>query len=194
VTPQDLEANIDSIRQAGMVLAQLEIPLETVDCLADICARENVPLMLDPAPAMELPYSIFRKIAWFTPNESEAAFYAGEREGQSHPEAIAASMLAKGVTGVLLKMGAQGVYVATQKNAGAHVSGYGVHAVDTTAAGDAFNGGFSMALLQGKTPVASAEFGAAVAAISVTRRGAQSSMPNMAEVEEFMAAGVARTA
>jgi ribokinase len=189
VTPQDLDANIAILRSAGMVLAQLEIPLETVEYLARICARENVPLILDPAPAAELPPGIFKDIAWFTPNQTEAAFYLGDKHSELNPQPpaeIANILLSNGCRGVVLKMGAHGTYLGSQGGIGNLVSAFSVDAIDTTAAGDAFNAGFATALMLGKSPLDSATFAAAVAAISVTRRGAQPSMPSMAEVEEFI--------
>ncbi len=189
VTPQDLEANIEIVRHAGMVLAQLEIPLETVQYLASLCAREGVPLILDPAPALDLPPGIFKQVAWFTPNETEAAFFAGEqRDNDNHRTTaeMARTILAKGSQGVALKMGARGVYLATQDGLGGAVPAFPVKAIDTTAAGDAFNGGFATALMLGKSPLESAQFAAAVAAVSVTRTGAQPSMPTMEEVEAFL--------
>ena len=189
ITPQDLDANIAILRSAGMVLAQLEIPLETIEYLARICAREHVPLILDPAPARHLPPSIFEEIAWFTPNQTEADFYIGENHSEAHPQApaqTAKQFLFNGCRGVALKMGQRGTYLATQDGIGNLVPSFSVDAIDTTAAGDAFNAGFATALMLGKSPLDSAVFAAAVAAISVTRKGAQPSMPTMAEVEEFM--------
>jgi ribokinase len=188
VTPEDIDTNISILRSAGMVLAQLEIPLETVEYLVRVCARENVPLILDPAPAMDLRPDIFKDIAWFTPNQTEAAFYVGDRHPESNPQAPAETariLLSNGCRGVVLKMGAQGTYLASQAGVGSLVPAFSVNAIDTTAAGDAFNAGFATALMLGKSPLDSAVFAAAVAAISVTRRGAQPSMPSMAEVEEF---------
>jgi ribokinase len=189
VTPEDIDANISILRTAGLVLAQLEIPLETVEYLAQVCAREGVPLILDPAPAMELPSGIFKDIAWFTPNQTEAAFYLGHnRNGSSpHPPAeMAMTLQSMGCSGVVLKMGADGTYLGPQGGSGSLVPAFSVEAIDTTAAGDAFNAGFATGLMLGKSPLDSAVFAAAVAAISVTRTGAQPSMPNMAEVEEFI--------
>lgn len=189
VTPEDLDANISILRSAGMVLAQLEIPLETIEYLTRICAREDVPLILDPAPAMDLPSGIFKDIAWFTPNQTEAAFYFGTKHAASTPPTpaeTAQTLLANGCRGVVLKMGAHGTYLASQDGIGSLVPAFSVQAIDTTAAGDAFNAGFATALMLGKSPLDSAAFAAAVAAISVTRTGAQPSMPSMAEVEEFM--------
>jgi ribokinase len=189
VTPEDLDANISLLRGAGMVLAQLEIPVETVAYLAQICARENVPLILDPAPASELPTGIFKNIAWFTPNQTEAAFYLGNKHAESARPTSAETaqmFLSNGCRGVVLKMGAHGTYLASQDGIASLVPAFSVNAIDTTAAGDAFNAGFATGLMLGKSPLDSAAFAAAVAAISVTRTGAQPSMPSMAEVEKFM--------
>jgi len=189
VTPEDIDSNLSILRSAGMVLAQLEIPLETVEYLARVCARENLPLILDPAPAMDLPSGIFKDIAWFTPNQTEAAFYLGNKQPESNPQApaeMAKIFLFNGWRGVVLKMGAQGTYLASQAGIGSLVPAFSVDAIDTTAAGDAFNAGFGTALMLGKSPLDSAVFAAAVAAISVTRKGAQSSMPTMVEVKDFL--------
>jgi ribokinase len=189
VTPEDIDANLSILRSAGMVLAQLEIPLETVEYLARVCARENVPLILDPAPAMDLPSGIFNGIAWFTPNQTEAAYYLGNKPPESIPQSPAETakiLLTNGCRGVVLKMGAQGTYLASQAGSGSLVPAFSVDAIDTTAAGDAFNAGFATALMLGESPLDSAVFAAAVAAISVTRKGAQPSMPTMVEVRDFM--------
>ncbi|GAC1416581.1 MAG: ribokinase [Acidobacteriaceae bacterium] len=189
ITPQDIDKNISILRGAGMVLAQLEIPLETVEYLARICARENVPLILDPAPAMDLPAGIFKDIAWFTPNQTEAAFYLANNHSESNPQTPAETariLLSNGCQGVVLKMGAHGTYLASPAGGGSLLPAFSVNAIDTTAAGDAFNAGFATGLMLGKSPLDSAAFAAAVAAISVTRRGAQPSMPSMAEVDEFI--------
>jgi ribokinase len=187
VSPADLEANLPIIRDAGIVLAQLEIPMETVECLAALCKREGVQLILDPAPARDLPSEIFPHLAWITPNESEALFYArrsGTNCDATPPKEIALELLASGCRGVLLKLGSRGAFLATDQCA-AMIPAIPVTPIDSTAAGDAFNGAFATGLMLGKSPRESAKFAAAVAAISVTRRGAQPSMPTMAEVERF---------
>src|SRR5665213_814796 len=178
----DLHAGV--IRKAGMVLCQLELPIETVARTMAMCAEYGVPVMLDPAPAATLPDSVWPQIAWFTPNESEAAFYL---DGDARPEDAAQHLLAKGLKGVVLKRGAEGAYVAVAGGKGAWVPAFKVDAIDTVAAGDCFNGAFAVGLLEGKDPREAARFAVAAAAICVTRRGAQASMPARAEVDAFLA-------
>jgi ribokinase len=184
VSPEDLEDQVTLIRSAGMVLTQLETPLETVLHLAALCRREGVPLMLDPAPARALPRELIEAVTWFTPNESEAAFFNAESDGTD--DAIAEALLKTGSAGVVLKLGARGAFVATREGLRAAVSSFSVAAVDTTAAGDCFNGAFATALCLGKDPVESARYGAAAAAIAVTRMGAQPSMPTADEVQAML--------
>ncbi len=189
VTPEDIAASQPMLREAGVVLAQLEIPLDTVEFLSDVCFRENIPLILDPAPAKNISRKVLKQAAWFTPNESEAAFYRTQLDGESKseaPSAIADVFLTAGCRGVILKMGSNGAFLASQEGLREHVSAFAVKAVDTTAAGDAFNGAFSVGLMQGKTPRESATYAAAVAGIAVTRKGAQPSMPTATEVDFFL--------
>jgi ribokinase len=173
------------IRSAGMVLCQLELPLATVCHVLSLCAEAGVPVVLDPAPAAPLPAATWSQVAWFTPNETEAAFYLGET---LKPEDAAKQLLSTGLRGVVLKRGAEGAYVAVADGKAGWVQPFAVEAVDTVAAGDCFNGAFAVALLEGNDPWAAARFASAAAAISVTRRGAQASMPSRDEVEAFLAA------
>ena len=188
MSPQDVERSIGIIRSAGMVLTQLEIPVDTVECLARICAREGVPLMLDPAPATDLSASLFRQVQWFTPNETETCFFTVGRNSRVKPDpvAMARMLLQKGIKGVVLKRGADGAYLESTTEAGGHVDAFAVNAVDSTGAGDAFNGAFATGLMRGMGALASARFAAAAAAVSVTRIGAQSAMPTLEEVEELL--------
>jgi ribokinase len=172
------------IRSAGMVLCQLEIPLETVRYLLALCSEADVPVMLDPAPAAAFADEIWRQAAWFTPNETEAAFFLGSKP---EIEDAAQQLLARGLRGVAMKRGAEGAYVAVAEGKSAWVKPFSVEAADTVGAGDCFNGAFAVALLEGNGPWAAARFASAAAALSVTRKGAQASMPSRAEVEEFLA-------
>jgi ribokinase len=185
VLPADLDINIESIRSAGIVLAQLEIPLETVVHLARLCEREGVPLMLDPAPARDLPTELLSRVTWFTPNETEAAAYTDTQPGAENT-AIARELMEKGIAGVVLKLGARGAYLAARESQAHSIPPFPVKAIDTTAGGDCFNGAFAVALLSGSTPQQSARFASAAAAISVTRPGAQPSMPTLTEVRTLL--------
>ncbi|MBN9617957.1 MAG: ribokinase [Acidobacteriales bacterium 59-55] len=190
LTPQDLDANIEIIRSASIVLTQLEIPIETVRHLAEICSREEVPLILDPAPAKELPLDLLKNIEWFTPNETEAAFFIGRSNGVANtldPVPMAQRLLRNGMRGVVLKLGSRGAYLASATGQTAFLDPFPAGAIDTTAAGDAFNGAFAVGLMLKMGPVEAARFATAAAAISVTRAGAQPSMPGMEEVEQMMA-------
>ena len=178
-----VDAHAELIRGAGMVLCQLEIPMETLNYTLEFCAKANVPVMLDPAPAATLPEAAFGQVAWFTPNETEAAFYVGD--GASAEES-AQRLLKKGLRGVVLKRGGDGAYVAAQGGKAEWVKAFKVNAIDTVAAGDCFNGAFAVALLEGRDPWAAARFANAAAAICVTRKGAQQSMPSRGEVDEFL--------
>lgn len=188
VTPGFVDLHADMICNAGAVLTQFEIPIETVQHVADLCFQHQVPLILDPAPAQPIPEELLKRVTWFTPNETEAAFYAPHGlngNPEAHSRFLAQRLLALGPTGVLLKLGAQGAYLATDGMEG-QLNAIKVNAVDTTAAGDAFNGAFAVGLLLGKSPIESARFAIAAAALSVTRAGAQPSMPVLEEVERLL--------
>ncbi len=184
VTPDYLDRHEALIASAGMVLCQLELPMGTAQHALALCARSGVPVMLDPAPAAPLPDSIWPQITWFTPNETEAALYA---DGALSAEESARLLLARGVSGVVLKRGAEGSYVAVRGGAAHWVPAFNAQAIDTVGAGDCFNGAFAVALTEGLDPWAAARFASAAAAISVTRRGAQASMPTRTEVDQFLA-------
>lgn len=198
VLPGYVEQHRSLIRSAGMVLVQLEIPVESVERLAEICGEADVPLMLDPAPAQALSSELLRRVQWITPNETEAEFYSHRAgEGQfagllpsdgfevAALQHIARAVLAQGPRNVILKLGARGAYVVCD-GSGQQVFAPPVQVVDTTAAGDALNGAFAVAIMRGETPLESVQFAVAAASISVTRSGAQPSMPTMDEVSRMM--------
>jgi ribokinase len=188
--PKDVAKHSRILKNAGMILAQLEIPLITVEALAVFAHRHGVPLMLDPAPARELPVGLLQVLAWITPNESEARTLCGLEASEpitaGTAERCAELLLARGPKNVVIKMGAKGAYIATADGLREMVPAFEVKALDSTAAGDAFNAAFAARLLSGEPPVAAARYAAAVSAISVTRKGAQPSMPTGAEVRKFL--------
>lgn len=191
LTAEHLEEHRELFRTASIILTQLEIPLPTVEALARMASELNVPLMLDPAPACSLPQDILERVTWLTPNETETRRILEPLEhrlehGHDAVEAAAARLLETGVRNVALKLGERGVYLAGRDVEPVYLPPFRVQAVDTTAAGDAFNAGFAFALTKGKLPEEAARFACAVAAVSVTREGAQPSMPVLAEVEKLM--------
>ena len=188
LTPRLLEKAAPVLGRAAFLLAQLEIPFDTVDYLAQFAERNHIPFMLDPAPARELSLALLRRVLWITPNQTEARellrTYIGDGGHDSY--AVADRLLARGINNLVLKLGSRGCLVAEGNLPKEHVPAFPVKAVDPTAAGDAFNAGFAVGLLRGYTTVRSAIFASAVAAISVTRPGAQPSMPTGDEVDCFL--------
>jgi ribokinase len=188
VSPAVVEVHAEKIRGAGMVLCQLELPMETVVRVSEIAREAGVPMMLDPAPAATMPDALWKNSSWVTPNETEAAFYLVGDELE--PEQAAKQLLAKGAAGVILKRGSEGSYLMQAGGKSAMwIPPFHVKAVDTVGAGDAFNGAFAVALMEGNDAFTAARFGSAAAAVSVTRKGAQDAMPTRAEVEALVASG-----
>jgi ribokinase len=190
LSPRDVDDHADAIGEAGAVLTQLEIPLQTVEYLGTLCARLEIPLILDPAPARALPADLLHSVSWLTPNETEIGCCVTEMRHSSNrreTSEILDALLEQCRDGVVLKMGSRGLYLATKDGFRQHVNAFPVSAVDTTAAGDAFNGAFAVALMLGRSPLESAQFAAAAGAVSVTRAGAQPSMPSMEEVNLMLA-------
>jgi ribokinase len=184
VTASYIDTHKQLVQQAQMILVQLETPMDAVIRLAELAAGAGVPLMLDPAPAAPLPDELLRETTWLTPNETEAQILLGRV--QLGTKETAERLLRTGARNVALKLGAQGVFLAGRDCSPQGVPGFAVNAVDTTAAGDCFNAAFAVALTRGKAPVEAARYGAAAAAISVTRVGAQPSLPTGQEVEAFL--------
>lgn len=186
--PKSMERAAPILKQAGFILAQLEIPLETVEYLAEFAERHEIPFMLDPAPARELPASLLRRVSWLTPNESETCelLKTNLQDDDEAAYAEADQLLSRGVKNVVLKRGSRGCVVAQKSRSKDRIPAFSVKAVDTTAAGDAFNAGFAVGLLRGHSALDSGVFASAVAGLSVTRPGAQPSMPRGDEVEKFL--------
>jgi ribokinase len=187
--PGEIEQNYAVIQNAGIVLTQLEIMLETTEAVTKLTSRHGVPLILDPAPARELPADLLRRTDWITPNEGEAQFFTGSATppvSEAEMREVSEYFISLGPRNVLLKLGERGAYMATHDGTRTFIPSFPVRAIDTTAAGDAFNGAFAVALVRGSLPADAARFASAVAAISVTRHGALPSMPTQAEVRFFL--------
>jgi ribokinase len=187
LSPAQLEGHSSLLQGAGILLAQLEIPLESVGFLAEFAERNSIPFLLDPAPARDLPTSLLRRVTWLTPNETEAdTLLDATNLSADKPIEAAKALAAKGPRNVILKLGSEGCILAAENQPPKSIPAFAVNAVDTTAAGDAFAGAFAVALMRDSTPKEAVRFASAVAAISVTRHGAQPSMPTNAEVLAFL--------
>lgn len=185
LTPERLHSHLDLIRGGSALLMQLETPIETIEIAAAVAKKAGVPVVLNPAPARPLPDSLLAGLAMITPNETEAEVLTGIHvKGEDSAAEAAAHLHGKGVETVLITLGSKGAYVSS-KGRGALVPGYAVDAVDTTAAGDTFNGALMAALQEGKDLPEAIAFAHAAAALSVMRLGAQTSIPTRTETYEF---------
>ncbi len=186
---EELMKSEEVIAQAGFVLLQLEIPLPTVERAARIGKANGALVILDPAPAQRVSDELLALADYVTPNETELAALTHSSFGghlvARDAEAKARELLSRGARKVIVKMGAQGaLLVATEESQS--WPAVPVTPVDTTAAGDAFNAAFAVALADGRTETDAGRFATAAAALSVTRRGAQPSMPTRGEVENLL--------
>jgi ribokinase len=165
---------------------QLETPLETIQTAAELAAQAGVRVILNPAPAQPLPDNLLQRVSILTPNETEAERLTGVKTTNLETAAQAAEMLLKrGVQTVILTLGSQGAWLAT-KEIRQHVPAFKVEAVDTTAAGDIFNGALAVALVEGRPLVEAVRFANAAAALSVTKKGAQPSAPRREDIEALL--------
>lgn len=188
ISPADIDAHADLIRRAGVFVTQLEQPVAAAERALQIAREAGVTTVLNPAPAAELPETIYRLCDYLTPNETEAEALTGLKvETLDGARAAADALLAKGVGTALVTLGEKGALL--------HGNGFSEHVpaiaagpvAETTGAGDAFNGGFAAALARGLPPKEAVRFAAAVAGISVTRPGTAPSMPTLREVEALLA-------
>lgn len=185
VTPSVLEKSSEVLLGADLILAQHEIPEDATGWLIRFCARNGRPLLLNPAPARAIAPDLLRQIALFAPNESETEFYTGVGVVSAQDAATAARRLHElGVRGVIITMGEKGAFWSCEEEQ-VIAPAYRVRPVDTTAAGDCFIGALA-ARSGGLVSKAALKTACAAAAISVTRPGAQPSMPVLAEVERFI--------
>lgn len=189
LTPAKVERHLRLAGPGDVLLCQLETPPETVLAALRMARRTGLLSLLDPAPAQGVSNELLRAAGIVTPNESEAASVVGRSDGD--PSDTAQALREAGAEAVLLKLGAHGAFWMNRREV------HRVHAfrvdrvVDTTAAGDTFNGAFAAARAGGAAVEESLRIASAAAAISVTRRGAQASIPTADEVRAFLAAGPA---
>jgi ribokinase len=184
--PADIKKATRLFKGASIVLVQLEIPSRTVQAAIRLAVQSGARVILNPAPARPLPAQLLRQVSIVTPNETEAELLTGVRVNSAASAARAAAVLrARSVPTVIVTLGARGAFVSSE-GIEQLVPGFKVRAVDTTAAGDIFNGALAVALAEGQALPQAVRFANAAAAISVTRLGAQPSAPLRRQIGYFM--------
>ena len=181
LTPEDVARAKSVFEGASVLVLQLETPLLAISRAIEIAQHHGLTVVLNPAPAQKLDAGLLASVDYLIPNQTELALLAGV---QPLEEAVAV-LQGWGVPNLIVTLGEQGVLIA-QGERQAHLPAHAVEVVDTTAAGDAFVGAFAVALTQGLSTQESAAWGNAAGALAVTRPGAQPSLPNRAELDEFL--------
>ncbi len=188
LSPVDIEAAEKTIAGADILVMQLETPIYTVTAAAIMAHTHGVKVILNPAPAQPLTDDLLKTVSILTPNETEAELLTGigvENEGDARKAAEA--LLERGVATVLVTLGENGVIIASADGV-RKVDAFKVDPVDTTAAGDVFNGALAVAIAEGSQLEKAVLFANAAAAISVTKLGAQPSAPTRQEIDKFLKA------
>lgn len=187
LTPEEVDRAAQAITSSAVFVAQLELPLATVEHGLRLAHSNGVPTILNPAPATPLPQTIYPLCDYLTPNESEAAALTGiPVTDLASAEQAATALLARGVRNVVLTLGAQGALIKNHTFTTRVPAADAGSVVDTTGAGDAFNGGLATALAEGMDLIQSTKFACAVAGISVTRPGTAPSMPRRTEIDALL--------
>jgi ribokinase len=189
LSPADVDGAEIAIADADALLLQLESPLETVLRAAEVARAHGVKVILNPAPARSLPGALLSLVDVLIPNESETALLTGLPVGnQVEAKAAAAALRGLGVGTVILTLGERGALLAREEGV-EHFPAFEVTPVDTTAAGDAFVGGFAVALAEGQTLSEAVGWGNAAGGLATTRLGAQPSLPTRQELETLVTTG-----
>ncbi|MGI9887025.1 ribokinase [Vibrio chagasii] len=187
LTCEQIEPHLEKIRGAKYLLTQLETPIEGIEYAAKTAKESGTRVILNPAPARPLSDNLLACVDVITPNETEAEVLTGVTvtdSASAHQASLA--LHAKGIETVMITLGAKGVWVS-RNGEGELIPGFRVEATDTTAAGDTFNGALVTGLLEDMPMERAIKFAHAAAAISVTRFGAQTSIPSRAETDAFLA-------
>jgi ribokinase len=186
VGAQDLARLEALLRQVSVLMLQLEIPMEAVVRAAKLARAQGVRVVVDPAPAKDIPAELYALADVLTPNETEATALAGSAvTGPETAERAARQLLERGARQVIIKLGGQGAY-AHDGRQGFLAPAFPVKAVDSVAAGDAFNGGVAVALAEGHAFEVAVRWGMAAGAVAVTRPGAQPAMPSREDMAELL--------
>ena len=183
---KDIDGAREQIVSADYVLMQMEIPLEVIRYVKDMAVSAGVKVILNPAPARCLDDDLLSGLYMITPNETECAILTGmEVSDERHASAAPRRLLERGVRNVIVTMGSRGALIETPQQS-TMIAARRVEAVDTTAAGDVFNGAMAVALSEGGSIVEAVRMATVASSISVTRMGAQPSVPTRAEVEDIL--------
>jgi ribokinase len=187
LSPKDIDNNRDLIEACDIVIFQLEIPLETVCYAAKLAKSLGKTVILDPAPVpKEFPEELYKYVDIIKPNETELGMLTGISNAEKHLTEAIELLRSRGAKNVLVTLGEKGVYINEENGKSSKIPALKVEAIDTTAAGDAFTAALASMLVDGKSLVEAAQFANYVSAIVVTRKGAQSSIPMLEEVVEYI--------
>ena len=187
LTSEDIDKNLKFIENSEIFLTQLETPYEATSYALNKAKQSGSITIFNPAPASNINESDFECMDYFTPNETEASFYLNKNvESKTEIEEAAKNFLNKGVKNILITLGSKGVYFANSSDS-YFVDAFNLKdkVIDTTGAGDAFNGAFAYALSKNHKDKDALEFANKVAGISTTRAGAANAMPKLDEVEAY---------
>ena len=186
LSESDLSNTHRVIENSDIILMQLETPVKTIEAAAEMARRSGIKVILNPAPAQKLSDNLLAQVSILTPNETETEILSGiEVTDENDARRAAKILMDKGVEIVMITMGKRGVFLYTQEES-RMIPAFQVEAVDTTAAGDTFNGALAVAIAEGKSMDEAIRFANAAGAISVTRMGAQPSTPYREEIEKMM--------
>lgn len=183
--PEDIENAPSIIEQGDIVLMQLETPLETVEYVARVAKEKGKKVILNPAPALQLPESLLKNLYMIIANETETEYISGVKITDMDSICRAADIISsRGVENVVITLGSKGAFI--KENGAYHqVPAIKVKAVDATAAGDTFCGALCVALAEGNSILEAVEFANKCASVTVTRMGAQSSLPHRSEIDKM---------
>ena len=182
---ENVQAAEAAIQEADCVLVQLEVPLGVVQAAVEIARRNNVKVILNPAPARKLHREILEAVDYLTPNEIEAAILAGQNPSEMGPDSLPELASILGVPNLVVTLGSKGACIL-QNGQMELVPPFSITPVDTTASGDAFNGALAVALARGDDLPQAVRYANAAGAITATRLGAQPSLPTEEELNQFM--------
>ena len=187
ITKEEVYATEEKFKTADISLVQFETSIEAIQATIELAAKHNVPLILNPAPYRDFPKALLPQVSYITPNEIEASELSGVQvTDELSAKKAAEKIYAMGILHVIITMGKQGAYLYTGEGTGELIPAFSVEAIDTTGAGDAFNGGLAHSLAVGMDLKEAIRYANAVAALCVTKLGTAPAMPYKEQVDQFL--------